>query len=408
MKKFLSTALALALTLCPIASLAAETVTLPSGLKVDAQVALADVSYNSMTAEELYEQAKQEKGAIVVYSETSKMTKAAKKFMELYPELKVEDYTLTPSEIQEKLVTEQETGNVTADVLAVNDAAATIFNEWYPDGYVEAYYPDDVIAHIPEVKLQEAAPLYEALNIWFYNTAQFPDGAPIDNWWDIVEVDENGAQKFKIFCKNISADTSYMAFYANMACYADEMAQAYEAKYGKPIEYTYDATVIPVPENNAAYEFLYRLAQLEIGFIADGDEIMQAVAEADAPALGFATANKLDQRDENNWPLAWVTHMAPYASTSNPKNLYLVPQTDNAAGARLFMHYLMGGANGDTAALDVFTRLGCWFMRDDYVDESNEIGLADIDIVQLNSAEVYKSYLDVNDFWIYWSDFFTK
>lgn len=408
MKKLLSTIMALLVAVCPLASVAAEMVKLPSGLEVDAQVPLADPAMNSLSAEELYELAKKESGSIVIYSETSKMTKAADKFMALYPELKVENYTLTPSEIQEKLITEQETGNITADILAVNDAAGTIFNEWYPDGYVQAYYPDDVIAHIPAQKLQEAAPLYEALNIWFYNTTQFPDGAPINNWWDIIETDENGNQKFKIFCKNISADTSYMAFYANLACYSDELEQAYQIKYGKPLEYTYDATIVPVPEKNAAYEFLYRLAQLKIGFIADGDEIMQAVAEATEPALGFATANKLDQRDENNWPLAWVTKMIPYASTSNPKNLYMVSKTDNPAGARLFMYYLMGGANGDTAALDVFTRLGCWFMRDDYKDESNEIGLDEIDLVQLKSAEVYKSYLDVNDFWIYWSDAFSR
>lgn len=406
MKKLILVAM-LCLALLPLNAFA-ETVALPSGLEVSADVALADPSLNSLTAEELYEKAKGEEGPIVIYSETSKMAKAADKFMAKYPELKVENYTLTPSEIQEKLTTEQETGNITADILAVNDAVATIYNEWYPDGWVEAYYPDEVIAHIPAGKLQLAPPLYEALNIWFYNTDQFPDGAPINNWWDIVEVDENGAQRFKIYCKNISSDTSYMAFYANLACYSDELEAAYLEKYGKELEYTYDATVIPVPENNAAYEFLYRLAQLEVGFISDGDEIVQAVAESDVPALGFATANKLDQRDENNWPLAWVTEMKPYASLSNPKNLYLVSQTDNPYGARLFMNYLMGGANGDTEALDVFTRLGCWFMRDDYNDESNEIGLDQIQIVTLNTQEVYNSYLDINDFWVYWSDVFTK
>ena len=407
MKKILILVTVLCLTLCPLASLA-ETVTLPSGLELSANIALADPALNSLTAAELYEKAKEEEGPIVIYSETSKMAKAADKFMAEYPELKVENYTLTPSEIQEKVATEQDTGNITADVLAVNDAVATIYNEWYPDGWVQAYYPDEVIAHIPAEKLQEAPPLYEALNIWFYNTAQFPDGAPINNWWDIIELDENGVQKFKIYCKNISGDTSYMAFYANLACYSDELEAAYLEKYGKELEYTYDATVIPVPEKNAAYEFLYRLAQLEVGFISDGDEIVQAVAESEVPALGFATANKLDQRDENNWPLAWVTEMKPYASLSNPKNLYLVTQTDNPYGARLFMNYLMGGANGDTKALDVFTRLGCWFMRDDYVDESNEIGLDQIQIVTLNTQEVYDTYLDINDFWVYWSDAFTK
>lgn len=408
MKKSLSLLAALLLFLSPLSSIADEMQTLPSGLTVNPGVAVADPAYNSKTPDELYELAKAEGGTIVIYSETSKMAKAADKFMAEYPDLKVENYTLTPAEIQEKFITEQETGNISADILAVNDAAATIYNEWYPDGYVQAYYPDEVVKHIPAIKLADAAPLYEALNIWFYNTQQFPDGAPINNWWDIVETDENGKQKFKIFCKNISADTSYMAFYANLACYSAQLEQAYQDKYGKPLEYTYDATKVPVPEKNAAYEFLYRLAQLEVGFIADGDEIVQAVAESAEPALGFATANKLDQRDENNWPLAWVTRMKPYASLSNPKNLYLVSKTDNPAGARLFMYYLMGGVNADTAALSTFSRLGCWFMRDDYKDTENAITLNDIDIVQLNFSEVYHSYLDINDFWIYWSDVFAK
>lgn len=42
------------------------------------------------------------------------------------------------------------------------------------------------------------------------------------------------------------------------------------------------------------------------------------------------------------------------------------------------------------------------------MDESNEIGLDQIQIVTLNTQEVYDTYLDINDFWVYWSDAFTK
>lgn len=385
-----------------------ETIKLKNGVEVNAKVAVADEAYNDMTAQDLYELAKAEGDPIIVYSETSKVSKAVEAFLKAYPELKVEHYALTPSEIQEKVETEQQTKNVMADVLIVNDAAGTIYNEWYPDGYVQAYYPTEVVAHIPGEKLGNALPLYEALNIWFYNTAQYPDGAPISNWWDIVEVDETGKQVFKIFCKNISGDTSYMSMYANMAVYSAELEAAYKAKYGKDLEYTYDPNPVPVEPNNAAFEFLYRLAQLEVGFIPDGDEIVQAVAESTEPTVGIATANKLDQRDANSWPLAWVTQMEPFASTSNPKNIYMVSQTKNPAGSRLLIHFLMGGQDGQNGALDVFARLGTWFMRDDYADTANEIPLKDISIVELNTAEVYDTYLDINDFWIYWTDHFSR
>ena len=65
-------------------------VKLPSGLEVSANIALADPELNSLTVAELYEKAKEEEGPIVIYSETSKMAKAAAKFMAEYPELKVD------------------------------------------------------------------------------------------------------------------------------------------------------------------------------------------------------------------------------------------------------------------------------------------------------------------------------
>lgn len=407
MKKRITLALALILactaTLVPAI---AETRTLSNGIAVHSEVEVADESFNDMGANELYELAKQENDTIVVYSETSKISKVVDAFLKEYPDLKVEYYALTPSEIEEKVETENMTNNITADVLVVNDAAGIIFNEWYEEGYVQSYYPTDIVKHIDGDKLMNALPLYEALNIWFYNTAHYPEGSPVTNWWDIIEVDENGQQAYKLFCKNISSDIHYVSMYANMAGFSKELEDAYMAKYGKPLEYTYDAQKIPVEENNAALEFLYRLAQLEIVFIPDGDEIVQAVAESTEPTLGIATANKLDQRDENNWPIAWVTDMAPFAATSNPKNIYMISQTQNPAGARLLIYFLMGGKNADTAALKEFSRLGTWFMRDDYVDTANEISLDQISIVQLDTARVYDTYLDVNDFWVYWSDYF--
>jgi hypothetical protein len=98
--------------------------------------------------------------------------------------------------------------------------------------------------------------------------------------------------------------------------------------------------------------------------------------------------------------------MKPFASQSAPKNLYLVSKTDNPAGSRLLMYYLLGGKNADTAALEKFSRLGCWFFRDDYTDTANEIGLDEISIVQIDKTKVYDTYLTLNDFWVYWNDYF--
>jgi len=100
MKRML--ALSLILLMAASAALAGETVTLKNGVAVNPKVAAADESYNDMHDDELYALAQAEGDTIVVYSETSKISKAVEAFLQKYPGLKVEQYTLTPAEIQEK------------------------------------------------------------------------------------------------------------------------------------------------------------------------------------------------------------------------------------------------------------------------------------------------------------------
>ncbi|MGB8452360.1 MAG: hypothetical protein WCD89_08510 [Anaerocolumna sp.] len=59
-------------------------------------------------------------------------------------------------------------------------------------------------------------------------------------------------------------------------------------------------------EHNAGYELLYRLSQLKITFISDGDEIVEAVANSTAehPVLGMASTGKIGNREENGYPIS--------------------------------------------------------------------------------------------------------
>lgn len=370
-------------------------------------VVWADPSYNDMTEAELYELAKKETGTIVIYTQTSLMGKAVENFLKDYPEVKVEYYDLGSSEQVEKVIIETDTGNVNADIMLMDDGLGRVYAEMYADNYVEAYYPTHIIEHMDPGVLTYGLAAYDALNIWFYNTDQFPDGAPMSTWWDALERDESGKQVYQLYMSNPSGGGG-LTVYSNLLNYSKELEAAYEAKYGKPLEYTYDPAVVPVEANNAAFEFLYRLAQMQIGYIKDGNDIVQAVGLATEPALGFCTANKLAVATDNGWPCAWVTQLDPYASMHNPKYMFLVKQTDNPAGARLLMYYLMGGDNGDNGAISAFSRLGTWFFRDDAVNDANPVAINDIQTVPQNSEVIYNNQLDVYDFWVYWSDHFAK
>lgn len=362
-----------------------------------------DEQYNKMSAEELYKVAKQEGGKIVVYCTSSKVAKVAEKFMEEYPELKIEVNDLDGGESITKVVSEVNAGNVVCDVVQDSDARGDIAFNYYGK-YLEAYYPADICTNIDKELMTYGMPLYSSISYWFYNTNVYPDGAPVNNWWDIVELKSDGSQKYDLYCKEIGSEATYLALYSNFVANPKPLEQAYKEKYGKDLEYTYDASALGVGEQNAGYEFLYRLSQLKITFISDGDEIVEAVANStdEKPVLGMASAGKIGNRDENGYPIAWVTNMSPYVSTQNTSYVYTVTGSDNPAGARLFIWFMCGGENGDNDGYHAIMKEGSWSTRNDFVNEKNPFSLSESNTAAADLEGIYKNYLDVSDFWTYW------
>ena len=154
--------------------------------------------WSDMTDEELYELALKEDTAINVYATSSKMLKAEEPFEEMYPGLDLILSDLDSDEVLSKAQIENETGNITADVLQTKDVNGSVFYEWYNQGILEPFYPRDICSHIDEGNLKYSYPLYASQAFWYYNTEAFPDGQPIDSWWQIIEKDENGNQRFRL------------------------------------------------------------------------------------------------------------------------------------------------------------------------------------------------------------------
>lgn len=365
----------------------------------------ANENYNQMSADELYDQAKSEGGKIVVYCTSSKVEKAAKSFMEEYPELMVEVNDLDGGESITKVVAEVDAGNVVCDVVQDSDARGDIAFNYYGK-YLEAYYPSDICANIDEDQMTYGMPLYSSISYWFYNTDAFPDGAPINNWWDIVELKDDRSQKYELYCKEIGSEATYLALYSNFVANPEPLVKAYKEKYGTDLEYTYDASALGVEENNAGYELLYRLSQLKITFISDGDEIVQAVANSTAenPVLGMSSAGKIGNRDENGYAIDWVTDISPYVSMQNTSYVYTAAGCDNLAGARLFIWYMCGGEDGDNDGYGALMKKGSWSTRNDFVNDKNPFSLSESNTIPSDLVGIYENYLNVADFWIYWHD----
>ena len=362
--------------------------------------------WSAMSDEELYELAKTEGGEITIYATSSKMLKEEEPFEEAYPGLDVVVQDLDQDEVLSKCEIEAETGNITGDVLQAKDVNGAVFFDFYEEGYCSAYYPQDICAHIDEGLLRYGYPLYASQSFWYYNTEAYPDGCPITSWWQIIEKDEEGNQKYRLFTKEIGQETAYLSLFASFIVNADQMAADYEAVYGEPLEYTYDASAFEfeVPENNAGVEYLWRFSQMKMTFIGDGDELVLAVhnSTADDPALALASGGKIGNRDESGYNIGWCIGLTPYTGLQNCEYLYVVEGCDNPAGARLFIRYITGGADGKSGGLKPFSKEGNWVVRDDVESDWNPASLAECGAIEGDLEAIYDVFLDTQDMWIYW------
>ena len=302
--------------------------------------------WSDMTDEELYEQALKEDTAINVYATSSKMLKAEEPFEEMYPGLDLIVSDLDSDEVLSKAQIEHETGNVTADVLQTKDVSGSVFYEWYNQGILEPFYPRDICAHIDEGNLKYSYPLYASQAFWYYNTEAFPDGQPIDSWWQIIEKDENGKQRFRLFTKEIGQESAYLSLFASLLA-------------------VHNST-------------------------------------KDDPALCLASAGKIENQEESGYNIAWCINLKPYNALLNTESLFVAAGTNSPAGARLFIRYLTGGSDGESGGLKPFTKVGNWPLRDDVEDKKNPAKLEDLGARPNDIDAIYAIYPDVQDMWTYW------
>ena len=362
--------------------------------------------WSDKTDEELYEEALKEDTTINVYATSSKMMKVEEGFEAAYSGLDLVVSDLKTDEVLSKAKIEHDTGNITADVLQTKDVNGNVFHEWYNQDILEPYYPKDICSHIDEGYLKYGYPLYASQSMWYYNTKAFPDGQPIHSWWEIIEKNEDGTQKYRLFTKEIGKESAYLSLFASFINNADEMAQSYKDTYGKDLEYTYDASSFDfeVPENNAGVEYLWRFSQAKMTFISDGDELVLAVhnSTAEDPALCLASAGKIGNRDESGYDIAWCLNLEPYTALLNLECLFIAKGTNSPAGARLFIRYVTGGADGKSEGMKPFKKEGNWPIRDDVEDKKNPAELTELGARANDLSAIYDIYLDVQEMWTYW------
>ncbi len=400
MKKLLNVVLVLAVVLALTAAAGAQ----------ESLVVRDESEYAAMTMDELYEAALKEAAegkSLVVYSETGSVNKSVAEFMEDFPGIPAEGTKYKPAVIAEKIPLEFQ-GEPYADVILTSDGTGEFYLDWYKKGYVTAYYQEAVEAALIPEFAQYGLPLSIEGDVWFYNTEAFPDGSPINNWWDVVEMKEDGTSVYTVTSYPVS-NLNFVSMLTNLVKNADVLEKAYEEKYGEPIEYTYPADA-GVEENNAGYEWIYRYLQIKYIENTSASEITAAVAASTAedPVLGFTGTVNLGDALELGQKVDIVLSMSDFNGFSRAKMIYLFSKSDSPAIAHLYMLYMMGGEDGTGRGYNAYVnRLGCYPSRTD-VDSSawNTVSFEDMNILPSDVEYVYYNYLDVQDFYNFYSEEF--
>ncbi len=377
------------------------------------------IDWEHMTQEELYEMAKAEGGVVKIYATTTDAETARKKIARDYPDVNFEFVSCDTNTIKSLLERDYDAGKVNADVVLVKDASGEIYNGLVAYDILKIYYPAAICEHIDPELLTYGMPLYSTFNPWFYCTRDFPDGPPIESWWDIVkgynvdtksykDANGNDTQYWNVYTKDIKG-ASYAALWAQLIIDSDALFEQYKKQYGEDLVITYtdklqNNTFKNFPENNAGVELFWRFTQMQSFEQADGDAVANAVdLSVNGPTLGLCSASKLDNRDSSGMQIGWVTGLSPYTAQNAASYVYVASNCDNPAGARLYINYIMGGEDGQSGCYQTFDKLGHWSVRDDVVYEKSGVEADEVGLKAPDMKQIYSYFVSVQSYWDLWS-----
>lgn len=358
--------------------------------KASNAVSKAEESSSSSKAEsvdELYEKAKKE-GTVVVYSTSARANDAKKTFEEKYPGVKVEVSKIKSDEMMNKVTSEEDAGTYNPDVIITKEVSGAVEEEMVKQGRYIRYLPEDIAAHVEE-PFKTKSPGYAnymEFRTVFYNTDDFKE-APIKNWWDLTTPEWKG----KVYAVDPLGSPAFMDLYTTMVINSDDMAKAYKEKFGKDI-------VLNGTEN-AGYEFIKELFQNDLVVLKGSDNVLDAVSKSGNKAVGISVSGDMSKIQEKGWNVNAIYDIKPKTSVPDPGYVYLAKNAPHENGAKLFMRWIMGEADGKAKGADQFNAVGSWVPRND-IESKNSVKFEDLKLWDYDGEKLYKTAPKLRDFWI--------
>ena len=289
-------------------------------------------------------------GELLVYANSSKVEKAAEKFMEAYPGIKVQAFDLGGDDVLSKTLEEQKAGAFTGDVWFSSGGAELVGNV-LPKGYVVRFIPNSIEGLITEEYTKPLLMSRLGTSVWAYNS-ELNDTCPISNIWELTEPE----WKSKVFVEDPLNDASTLSKLITFASHPEEMKAAY-------VEYFGSEPVLDDDTPDAGWLWLKRFAQNGPIPQPGGDEVDSAFATPGMTESYLALTSYSNMADVMEGVLAFEPcwGLSPKIGIQSQSYLGILNQAPHPNAAKLWVKFIVGPEGRDPWA-----KFGTYFTDSTY------------------------------------------
>ncbi|MFF0312386.1 ABC transporter substrate-binding protein [Streptosporangium sp. NPDC004379] len=318
----------MALLALAVAACAPSTATdAPSAAATAAQPLPAASMDATLDLDALVAAAKKE-GSLLVYDSSGDIEEVAKAFTAKYG-ITMEGVKSDTPQTAEKMIREHAADNVTIDAAMYEDGGVLV-GQLIPQGVARTWVPADLKEQIPAESRNPLLALSKA-TVFAYNPKLSPEGCPVKNVWDLTEPEWAG----KLVMQDPLGKPTVLSFFTQLDAHGNQALQeAYQAKYGKPLE---------IKEKSAAHEWIKRMAANRPVLTGSDEDISGAVGAPNATdkKIGFMSISKFRNNEDKGYAQKTCEGMAPFAGFSYPKFVGIATKSKHPNAAKLYVHFIM-------------------------------------------------------------------
>ncbi|SMO44076.1 ABC transporter substrate-binding protein [Paracoccus laeviglucosivorans] len=308
----------------------------------------------------------QAEGKVTVYAFTSRIGRVETAFEAAYPGIDMVSFDMSSTEQIARIKSEAQAGLPGADVIYISDAPV-VMTELLAGGLIAPYVPPRVAADLPDAMKSPLLAQRLSTKVLMYNEESYPQGAPVDNLWDLTTPEWKG----KVVMVDPLQRGDYLDLMTEIVLKSDMMAEAYQAQFGKPIQ-------LASGVENAGQQFIADLFANDVVLMGSTDDVNAAVGAKgqSAAPIGFTSYSDRRDNEDEGWALQVANDVMPANGIVFPALLAVNPKAANPAAARLAVDFLMGDdseTGGD--GFKPFYVAGDWPTRSDIAPHPDAIPL---------------------------------